>query len=687
MKIDKSRIRNLFKERYITILLIILSSLVIAVLKPDVSGFDYQYDIGKPWQYEKLNAPYEFPINKSEERIKEEQDTIRSKSIVVYKTDTKAEEEALTRFETNFKNNRTRLDIPIQFFAFTKTKINEQYRIGIMSNENKEEMRNKNILEISMMKKNELERTPLSKYIDLKEAYENIVLSVKEKFPDENIEHLRISDALVANVVPDKEITEKLLNEALQKMPISEGIVQKDELIVDNGQIVDEKIFRILKSLEKAEREKISSLSDRVASNAGLFVICIILFSLLSFTLLLFRRKEFIQVKNMLFVFVLTTLFTVVTQQLCYYNNMLTNIIPYVMVMIIIRLFFDSYTSMMVYLYTLLLSVIYVPNQIGFIVMQSVAGVVALISLQNLNNRAKMIRTSFLVFISYIITFYSLQLYSTGAFKISNTVSLFIFSINLIFLMFTYILVYLVEKVFNYTSNISLVELSDMNSELMKKLSEVAPGTFQHSIQVSILATEAASKIGADVFLVRAGAMYHDIGKINNPIYFTENQGVTNPHGVLSHKESARVIIKHVIDGIALANKYNLPPQIIDFIKTHHGRSTTRYFYNSYCNEHPEEEYVDPEPFTYPGPNPFSKETGILMLADAVEAASRSLKEHTEEGISNLINKIIDNIVSEGLLNDTPLTFKDIKMIKEIFYQKIKIMYHSRIVYPERNKS
>lgn len=687
MKIDKSRISKLFKERYITILLIILSSLVIAVLKPDVSGFDYQYDIGKPWQYEKLNAPYEFPINKSEERIKEEQDTIRSKSIVVYKTDTKAEEEALDRFETNFKENRTRLDIPIQLFAFTKIKINEQYRVGIISNENKEEMRNKDILEISMMKKNEMERTPLSKYIDLKEAYENIVSSVKEKFPDENIEHLQISDALVANVVPDKEITEKLLNEALQKMPISEGIVQKDELIVDNGQIVDEKIFRILKSLEKAEREKISSLSDRVASNAGLFVICMILFSLLSFTLLLFRRKEFIQVKNMLFVFVLTTLFTVVTQQLCYYNNMLTNIIPYVMVMIIIRLFFDSYTSMMVYLYTLLLSVIYVPNQIGFIVMQSVAGIVALISLQNLNNRAKMIRTSFLVFISYIITFYSLQLYSTGAFKINHTLSLFIFSINLIFLMFTYILVYLVEKVFNYTSNISLVELSDMNSELMKKLSEVAPGTFQHSIQVSILATEAASKIGADVFLVRAGAMYHDIGKINNPIYFTENQGVTNPHGVLSHKESARVIIKHVIDGIALANKYNLPPQIIDFIKTHHGRSTTRYFYNSYCNEHPEEEYVDPEPFTYPGPNPFSKETGILMLADAVEAASRSLKEHTEEGISNLINKIIDNIVSEGLLNDTPLTFKDIKMIKEIFYQKIKIMYHSRIVYPERNKS
>lgn len=685
MKIN-NKLKKLLQERYITIILIIISSIAISIFKPNVSGFEYQYSIGKPWQYEKLNAPYEFPINKSEERIKEEQDTIKSKAIVVYTLNTKLEEEAFKRFDSNFRENRNKYDIPIQLFVFTKNQIKDQYNIGIMSNEDKEELRSKNILEISMMnKKNEMERTPFSKYINLKEAYENIVANVREKFPNEDIEHLRISDALVANIVPDKEITDKLLKEALQKMPISDGIVQKDEMIVDNGQIVDERIFNILNSLEKSEKEKMSSLSDRVASTGGLFVICVILFSLLSFTLLLFRKKDFYITKNMVFVFVLTTIFTVITQQVCYYDNTFASTIPYVMVIIIIRLFFDSYTSIMVYMYTLLLSVVYVPNQIGFIVMQSVAGIVVLLSLQNLNNRAKMIRTSFLVFISYVVTFYSLQLYNSGDIKVNHLLVFLIFFINLVFLMFTYILVYLVEKIFKYTSNISLVELSDMNSELMKKLSETAPGTFQHSIQVSILATEAASKIGADVFLVRAGAMYHDIGKINNPIYFTENQGVTNPHGVLSYKESAKVIIKHVIDGIALANKYNLPPQIIDFIKTHHGRSTTRYFYNSYCNEHPNEK-VDPEPFTYPGPNPFTKETGILMLADAVEASSRSLKEHTEEGIKNLIDRIIDGIVSEGLLNDTPLTFKDIKTIKEIFYQKIKIMYHSRIVYPEINK-
>lgn len=687
MKIKNPKITYILKNRYITVILIILSSFIISFLKPEVSGLDINYEIGKPWQYEKLNAPYEFPINKSDEKIKAEQDSIRATATMVYKRDNVLVEEALARFDSLFAENNKNKEVPVAFFNFAKAKIKEQYERGIISSSEVSKMRERKIFEVSMRSdNNELKKTPFTEYIDLKEAYDAVAGSVRKAFPDEPFEALRISEALVANIVPDEDITEKLLNDKLQKMSISEGLVQKDELIVDNGQIVDDKIFMILKSLEKAETEKLLPLGDRLASNAGLFVICITLFSLLSGTLMLFRRDDFIKVKNMVFVFVITTMFTLITQQLCYYNPQFSNVIPYVMVMIIIRLFFDSYTSVMVYLYTLLLSVIYVPNQMGFIVMQSIAGVVALISLQNLNNRAKMIRSSFLVFISYIVTFYSLQLYSTGTFKVDHLSSLLVFSINLIFLMFTYILVYMVEKIFKYTSNISLVELADMNSELMKKLSEVAPGTFQHSIQVSILATEAAGKIGADVFLIRAGAMYHDIGKINNPIYFTENQGVTNPHGVLSHKESARVIIKHVVDGIALANKYNLPPQIIDFIRTHHGRSTTRYFYNSYCNEHPEEEFVDTEPFTYPGPNPFSKETGILMLADAVEAASRSLKEHTEEGISNLINNIIDNIVSEGLLNDTPLTFKDIKTIKEIFFQKIKIMYHSRIVYPERNK-
>ena len=242
---------------------------------------------------------------------------------------------------------------------------------------------------------------------------------------------------------------------------------------------------------------------------------------------------------------------------------------------------------------------------------------------------------------------------------------------------------FIVERIFGYVSSVRLVELSDTNMPLLQELSEIAPGTFQHSYQVSILATAAATKIGADAQLIRTGALYHDIGKMLHPEFFTENSATNNPHKYLTYHESARAIIRHVLDGITLAQKHSLPDPVIEFIRTHHGRSTTRYFYNSYSNEHPDE-VVDPEPFTYPGPNPYTKEQGILMLADSVEAASRSLGEYTEEGIRSLIAKIVDGIVAEGLLNDTPLTFHDIQEIKEVFYLKLKTMYHARIAYPDK---
>ena len=248
--------------------------------------------------------------------------------------------------------------------------------------------------------------------------------------------------------------------------------------------------------------------------------------------------------------------------------------------------------------------------------------------------------------------------------------------------MFTYTLVYPVEKLFGYVSNISLVEMSDVNTPLLRQLSERAPGTFQHSMQVSILATEAAQRIGADVQLTRTGALYHDIGKMLNPSFFTENQGAVNPHDRLDYKESAAIIVAHITDGAKMAEKNKLPQAIRDFILTHHGRGVTKYFYTKYCNEHPDET-PDPTPFTYPGPNPFTKETGILMLADACEAASRSLKEYNEQSISELVNRIIDGITDDRLLDETPLSFRDISQIKQVFIEKLQTIYHARIAYPK----
>ena len=306
-------------------------------------------------------------------------------------------------------------------------------------------------------------------------------------------------------------------------------------------------------------------------------------------------------------------------------------------------------------------------------------------SLRELSERSQLMRCSFFVFLSYSLSYLGLGLYQDADLNKIHWVMMLYFGINLILLMFTYVLVYMLEKTFGYLSTITLVELSNINSGILKKLSETCPGTFQHSLQVSIIASEAAAKIGANAQLVRTGAMYHDIGKMCNPIFFTENQNQQNPHDGLSFEESAQMVISHVTEGVKIAEKASLPKEIIDFIRTHHGRGKAKYFYNSFKNKYPDREVKD-ELFTYPGPNPFSKETAIVMMADSVEAASRSLKEHTVEGIQQLVNKIIETQIADGLLKNAPLTFRDVESVKQVFIEKLKIMYHTRISYPDLKK-
>jgi putative nucleotidyltransferase with HDIG domain len=326
-----------------------------------------------------------------------------------------------------------------------------------------------------------------------------------------------------------------------------------------------------------------------------------------------------------------------------------------------------------------------VPFPHEFLLLQIVAGMVVTFGLKELYERSQLIRCAFFIFLSYTICYISLAIYQEADLKKINWLMMLYFGINFILLMFTYILVYMIEKAFGYLSSITLVELSNINTPILKKLSETAPGTFQHSLQVSILASSAASTIGANAQLVRTGAMYHDIGKMANPAFFTENQGSINPHNQLGFDQSAKIIINHITDGVQIAEKASLPKSIIHFIRTHHGKGKAKYFYNSYKNQNPDTE-IDESIFTYPGPNPFSKETAILMMADAVEAASRSLKEHTEDSIQQLVVRIIDGQIADGLMKNAPLTFKDVETIKSVFVEKLKIMYHTRISYPDLKK-
>lgn len=360
-------------------------------------------------------------------------------------------------------------------------------------------------------------------------------------------------------------------------------------------------------------------------------------------------------------------------------------ILPFAMVPIFIRVFFDSRTAFITHTTMILICAVAVKYQYEFIIVQLVAGLVAIYSLRELSKRSQIFLTALLVTVASAVSYLALQLIQSNNISSLDHTMYFHFAVNGFFLLFAYPLMLVIEKTFGFISTVTLFELSNTNNPLLRKLSEEAPGTFQHSITVGNLASEIANKIGAKSQLVRTGALYHDIGKMEHPVFFTENQSGINPHTRLDAKSSARIIISHVTNGLKIAEQYNLPRVIKDFIATHHGTGLTKYFYITYKNEHPNED-VDPQPFTYPGPNPFTREQAILMMSDAVEAASRSLKEYTEESIARLVNKIIDDQVANGFFEDCPITFRDIKTAKLVLIERLKAMYHTRIQYPELKK-
>ena len=355
------------------------------------------------------------------------------------------------------------------------------------------------------------------------------------------------------------------------------------------------------------------------------------------------------------------------------------------MIPIIIRIFLDSRTAFIAHTIIILLCSITLRYTHEFVLLQILTGMVAIFSLRELSQRSQLFRTAFIVFVCYSLLYFAFELIHDDDLTKLNTRMYIYFAINGVLMLFAYPLLFALEKTFGFTSNVTLVELSNINHPLLREMSEIAPGTFQHSLQMSNLAAEAANRIGAKSQLVRTGALYHDIGKLINPAFFTENQSGVNPHKNLSYEQSAQIIINHVTDGLKLADKHNLPKVIKDFINTHHGHGLTKYFYISYQNEHLNEE-VDAEKFRYPGVNPFTKEQAILMMADSVEAASRSLSEYTEESIGGLVDKIIDSQVADGFFKECPITFKDIAQVKALFKEKLKTIYHTRITYPELKK-
>jgi putative nucleotidyltransferase with HDIG domain len=481
------------------------------------------------------------------------------------------------------------------------------------------------------------------------------------------------------------EKSEAALNDLISSVAWAKGLMQNGQRIIDRGEIINEDTYDILNSLRQEWEKRSETVQEIRLTFMGQALLVSILVICFMIYLELFRKDYYERKRSVLLLFALIVFFPVVLSIMVEQNLSNVYVIPMAMIPIIIGIFLDSRTAFMAHTIIVLICSIFLRYPHEFIILQMATGMTAIYSLRELSQRSQLLRTALIVVICYTLLYFAFELIQEDDLTKLNTRMYMYFIINGILLLFAYPLLFILEKTFGFTSNVTLVELSNINTKLLREMSEVAPGTFQHSLQMANLAAEAANCIGANSQLVRTGALYHDIGKMVNPAFFTENQTSINPHKSLSYEQSAQVIISHITDGIKLAEKHNLPKVIKDFIRTHHGKGVAKYFYISYKNEHPNEE-VDMEKFSYPGPNPFTKEQAILMMADAVEAASRSLPEYTEESISNLIEKIVDGQVAEGYFKECPITFKDIAMVKALFKEKLKTVYHTRITYPELKK-
>ena len=466
----------------------------------------------------------------------------------------------------------------------------------------------------------------------------------------------------------------------LTSIPLAMGVVVKGQKIVDRGEIVTEKIYRIIESY-KRENDRRSMDSENRISLLGQILYVAILMICFTIYLSLYRKDYFEKPRSLAMLYAFIVLFALLTALFVRNTFIHVYILPFAMVPIFIRVFMDSRTAFMTHITLVFICAIMLQHPFEFVVLQAVAGLVAISSLRELSQRSQLFKTAIIVTLSTMAVNLAFDWMQATTLTQIDFSSYNYLIANGIALLFAYPLLYLIEKAFNFTSDITLIELSNTNSPLLRRMSEVAPGTFNHSIQVANLAGEIANKIDARAQLVRTGALYHDIGKLSNPIYFTENQSGINTHEMLSDIESAQIIISHVTEGIKMADKNNLPKVIRDFIATHHGLGKAKFFYIRYKNEHPKEP-VDDLLFTYPGPNPFTREQACLMMADSVEAASRSLQDYTEQSIRELVERIIDGQVAEGYFRECPITFRDIQYAKTVLIEKLKTIYHTRVSYP-----
>lgn len=668
-------------------LIMIAATFIVCWYMPRDDRSNYQFDLGKPWRYGQLIATYDFPIYKSDAVIQKEQDSILQFHRPYFSIKNAQSNNEIQRFTATFKRVLSK-KMPAYYLPYLESKLQYIYNQGVLSPNDYDQLIKDSISSLRIFKDNEATEVTLKQIFTHKTAYEYLVNPGGDsvRFDRETLRSCNMNDYIISNLSLDKNKTEDARRELLSQLSYAKGMVLSGQKIIDRGDIVNSSTYDILMSLEKEHAKRNDSTMQTHIVWMGQFIYILVIAFCLMLYFYLFRRDYLINTRSILFLTGFPVIFALITSFIVRQNIFTVYIIPYAMAPIFIRVFMDSRTAFITHVSTILICAISLKYPYEFIATELIAGMVAIYSLSELSQRSQLIRSALFITLAMVACYGSLELIHEKDFAQMDRWMYIYIIINGIFLLFAYPLMFLLEKTFSFTSNVTLVELSNINNELLRKMSEVAPGTFQHSLQVANLAAEVANRIGAKAQLARTGALYHDIGKINNPAYFTENQNKINPHDQLTFEQSAAIVISHVKEGLRLAEKHNLPQVIKNFIATHHGTGYTKYFFISCKNANPGIE-VDKTIFTYPGPNPFTQEQAILMMADSVEAASRSLNDYTEESISTLVEHIIDAQVKEGYFKKCPITFQDIDIAKEVFKEKLKTIYHTRISYPELKKS
>lgn len=674
------------------VLIYIVGILLVYFMFPREGKFRYEYTKNKPWMHENLVAPFDFPIFKTDEQVQREVDSLESHQYLYFIRDTLVENSRIASFYRDYNSIASSLGLEERIPDRWST--NRQLVVGIL-----QEIYARGIIErhpilgdkipeqtqVMVLRDDLAEEYRLTAFYTLRSAYEFLNDKLVGAGPSalSILNRMNMNDYLEPNILYDEAMTLRVHQAALDELTLTQGMVQRGQLIIARGELVTQSDFLIIESLRKEYESNPNVGKNYLVVYLGQLLLISLIFMSLYWFIYNYRKDIRFNWKQTLFTIGLMVIMVGLTRAASNHEAVSVYVIPFVLVPIFLKTFFDIRYALFVHMVTLLLAGFWVPNSYQFVLMNFLAGLVGVLSLRSYYKRGILFYTALFVLVSYTVIYVILTLLQEGDFGQINWINVLWLGGNSLLILTVYPLIFLFERVFGFLSDATLFELSDTNQPLLRILAETAPGTFQHSMQVASLAEEAVMKVGGNTLLIRAGALYHDIGKMENPQYFIENlhEG-SNPHNELDERSSARLIIDHVIKGVEIAKKHKLNEKIIEFIQTHHGTGTVQYFYRTYLNTNPDEE-VDINEFRYPGPKPSSKEQAIMMMADSVEAASRTLKEYTRETISDLVENIINRQASEEQFTDADITFANITQIKEIFKSRLTNIYHSRIAYPE----